>query len=116
MNTQRLIKEVIEHGDSVTIKGLTVAGRDYDLHISNDPGQGRLSLRFSKPNLDTNEFAIRVHEGKLSFSRTLWRPDHDHDDNETLQVVNGEPRWYSRFPYSGEGRTFFEIPFGSASE
>lgn len=114
MKTVRQVQEVVDHGGQVILNGVEVGEQTYNVQVSN--GGGRLSLAFLNKG-GGEDYVIRIFDGKVSFHRTLWRPDHDHDDHQTLQVMeDGKLQWYSRFPYDGEGRKFFEIPFGSVSE
>lgn len=117
MNLKRVVEQTTELGEQAVLRGVQVGEHTYDLFVTNSERTGRLSFRFSKPDLQTNEFSISIGDGKLTFHRTRWRPNHDHDDTESLQITkDGKLQWWSRFPYSGEGREFFDIPFGSIVE
>lgn len=113
METVREVTERIDHGRSVKIEAVIIAGVQHTLTISNF--HGCVALDFSHPGKD-NEFVMTIRDGKVFFSRTVYRPDHDHDNMATLQIMQNDTKaligWYSRFPYAGENREFLGVEFG----
>lgn len=113
-----LVKKVTEtFKESVVLHGIDIAGKNYDLTVTNKGG--RLYFSFTDNNnhrAASEEFGIQItEEKKVKFSRHQYRPYHDHDDNQTLQVdKKGELLWLTRFPYSsdGDGWEFFTVDFG----
>jgi hypothetical protein len=112
---RRTIEQSFEFPNGLlNLENLSIAGKDYSLAIANK--NGRLSLDFNE-----GEYQIIIDKQGITFRRTEFRPNHDHNDQESLQVgVNdaipgvkkGEIKWLSRFPYPGEGRDFFRVEFG----
>ncbi|MBS3075231.1 hypothetical protein J4429_02105 [Candidatus Pacearchaeota archaeon] len=118
------IEQVVEaENNELHIKGIVIAGKCYNLDIQNQSlreGEERLILNFND-----GDYRIIIDEKGIRFERTIYRPDHDHNDNQSLQVgVNetvmgvkkGEIQWLSRHPYHGEGRDYFRVDFGAVSE
>jgi hypothetical protein len=109
-------KTIEEKVDEVLhVKDVEINGKTYSLDIRNK--DGRLTLDFNG-----GDYEVTIDDGGIKFYRNVFRPNHDHDDKESLQkVVNsknafakrGEMSWRSRFPYRGEGYDFFSVPFGS---
>jgi len=113
---RRIVEQVIEFPDGkVNLENLLIAGESYNLEIANK--NGRLSLNFNN-----GDYQIVIDEDGVRFSRTAYRPNHDHNDEEYFQagvddkvlgVKKGELQWLSGFPYVGRGRDFFRVEFGA---
>jgi len=119
MKITRIVKEEICLPEGVNLEGLPIQNKLYDLVVKNN--QERLELQFykigeGKLNGASPEFAIRIHEKGMFFERYLHRPNHDHDDSESLQVrTDADNLVWSKESTYGEGRNnLFLIPFGSA--
>ena len=124
MECVQTIEKIIE-GDSLTLKKLKIGDKEYSLVLGNK--DGRLSLGFNEGEPDKNgsDYQIIIEEEGIRFARYARRPNHDHSDEETLQIVvdetkdtglkNGTIRWRSRFPYQNEGYRFYYIPFGAVT-
>ena len=107
MEYEKRTVEIVGLGNEVILEGVEIEGVKYSLKISNF--NGRLSLDFND-----GDYRIIVDEEGVGFSRCRYRPNHDHNDLESLQITDKEKLiWMDRFPYSGEGRIHFNIPFGS---
>ncbi|MDO8517612.1 MAG: hypothetical protein Q7S33_05820 [Nanoarchaeota archaeon] len=124
METKRTIEEKVEFGDSITLEKVKVNEKDYFLQINNAHGNLVFNFYEKRPSEDESpDYSIIIDEKGIRFHRHVYRPHHDHDDGEDLQVVtdskevNGIPNgtliWHDRFPYDGEGRDFLKIEFGS---
>lgn len=113
---RRTVEQVIEFPErTVNLENLSIAGADYSLKITNK--DGRLFLSFNEGDYD-----IIIDKDGIRFKRIVYRPSHDHNDEESFQVgvdenvlgvKKGELKWLSRFPYNCEGRDFFKIDFGA---
>lgn len=119
MRTRRQIEEIVELPEGVSLEGVNIDGEVYDLSIKNSK-DGRLTFGFL--NGGNLEYTIQIREGKITFSRYVHRPYHDHNDTEDLQVVidgkiahqeEGKILWSKNFPHKGRGYDFFTVPFGS---
>ena len=109
MECVQTIEKIIE-GDSLTLKKLKIGDKEYSLVLGNKDG---------------SEYFIIIEEKGIRFERHAARPNHDHDDKESLQIVvdetktlrakNGTTCWRSRFPYQNEGYEFYYIPFGAVT-
>jgi len=126
MKTRRTIEEIIEHGDSINPEGLKINGENFNLSIRNiaQKYKGRLDLDFNNPKNSNCEYSIVVDKEGVRFERYVYKPNHDHGDVESLQIVvdpekvsgnfkKGDLRGSSRFPHRNEGYNHFYIPFGS---
>ena len=118
------VEQVVEsEAGKLHLEGIKIAGKEYTLDIHNQfskDGEERLDLSFND-----GEYTLIIDKEGIRFSRMCYRPDHDHDDNQSLLVgiddkvrgvKKGEKIWLSRFPYQGEGRDFFRIEFGAVRE
>ena len=106
MKYEKRTVERVDLGNEVILEGVEIEGVKYSLKISNF--NGRLSLDFND-----GDYKIVVGEKGVGFSRCCYRPNHDHNDLESLQITDEEKLiWMDRFPYNGERRSYFNIPFG----
>ena len=128
---EKVIKEEIEKGIFL-FKDLKIGEKNYTLNIVNSPlisdEKNFLSILFNcekdSANPSKADYSIFIDEKGISFSRHVYRPNHDHDDFETLQVVirgeltgrkKGELVWRDDSPVPTErtGYANFYIQFGS---
>ena len=118
METKRIIKEVIQHGNSMEIKDIKIGDEDKQLLKINNI-RGGLTL-----DLNDGETTMVINDKKRAyFSRTLYRPNHDHDDTQYYQKVvdsekagkpNNTLEWRTGFPYQGEGWEILYVDFRQA--
>ena len=117
---QKITSEIIIEGNAIEIQGVKIGGKERQLTITNWANISRLDFDF-----DDGDFIIQIAPEGITFQRHRYRPGHDHDDHETLQVgvddsvpgvVKGMLQWLERHPYRGEGREHFTVPFGAAVE
>lgn len=128
MRLERVVKvtHIVEpeEDEPLHIKGIVIAGKEYNLDVFNGRrvGEGDESLHL---DFNDGDYKITIDKNGISFRRHVYRPDHDHDDNESLQVgvddskigvIKGRMIWRKRFPYQNDGHDFFYIPFGSRKE
>jgi hypothetical protein len=112
MKITQIKQTEIQLNNRCEIKGVKVGDREYTLTISNtEYGFGHHTLTFA---FGDEDFFIQIsHENKITMSRQVHRPNHDHNDMEYLQVKDGEDKsFYSSWPYKGRGNQLVEIPFG----
>ena len=116
MRIKRTIEEIIELAGSVNLESVNIDGKTYELSIENS-GNEQLSLKFSRNK--HVEYTMQIGEKGIIFDRHVYRPNHDYDDTESLQITNGEGGttqgkilWNKHFPHKGRGYDFFEVPFG----
>lgn len=115
------VEQVVESEvGKIHLDGIKIAGKEYTLDIHNHcskKGEERLDLDFND-----GDYTLIIEKEGIRFSRTAYRRNHDHNDNQSLLVgiddkvmgvKVGETLWYSRFPYKGEGRDFFRVEFGA---
>jgi hypothetical protein len=110
-------KQVIEdHGETLVLHDVEIAGEKYALKITNR--QGGLYMNFND-----GEFLISIDKQKegdpvITFHRHVSRPNHDHDNTQSLLVkVNpegktGVPVWGESGHYFSKEVRLFEIVFG----
>jgi hypothetical protein len=113
---RRTIEQVVEFPQGiVNLENIAIAGKSYNLEIVNK--NDRFSLNFNN-----GDFQIIINEDGIRFNRTVYRPNHDHNDEEYLQVgvddkipgvKKGELQWLNQFPYKKEGKDFFKVEFGA---
>jgi len=88
----RSVREV-EHGNTVDVYGLCIGGGVYKLSIT-QLKEGQLNMLFTAQN--DAVFAIQFRNDGMSFTRDVVRPNHDHDDTETLvENKTGKVGWGS---------------------
>ncbi len=118
------VEQVVEaeHG-RLHLENVVIAGKVYTLDIHNyslAEGEERLSLDFNN-----GDYQIIIEKDGIRFVRTLYRPEHDHNDSETLQVgvdnrhvgiKKGETKWFSRSPDPSDGTDYFRVKFGAEIE
>jgi hypothetical protein len=103
-------------GSKVCIDGVRVSDEEYTLEIFQRGVNRKAGLLLAFVRNGGTEFEIIIDiDKKIRFERHVYRPHHDHDDRETLQVASGESAgtWIERFPYKGEGREFLCVDFGA---
>ena len=118
------IEQVVEaENGKLHIKDISIAGKKYSLDIINGglkEGEESLVLDFND-----GEYGIIIDNEGIRFERFLYRPQHDHNDVQSLQIEvderfigikKGQIYWLSRGPYKKEGYDHFRIPFGAATE
>ncbi len=121
-------KQTIEkriEGQELNLKCLDIDNKKYHLKISNNTG--RISLEFCEDKQEdygdnfTSEYEIVIEKNGIRFKRFVYRPNHDHHDVESLQVIvdeeksfgkKGELVWRKDFPHKDSGYDFFYVPFG----
>lgn len=116
MKSVRDVKEIIDHGEKINLENVVIGEKEHSLGITNSNGCFVLSFN--------GEYEIKIHNGLITFQRRLYRPCHDHDDIQSLQIATdsepgrkeGEISWRSRGPYSGEGYDYFKVEFGPKTE
>jgi len=125
MKAKRTISvEKIIEGEELDIEDIKIVGNKYIVKITNhrrcEKGEESLVLDFN-----SRDYTIIIDNKGVRFERGCYRPNHDHNDVQSLQIgVNekipgvekGELIWRSRFPYKGEGYEHFYIPFGFVKE
>lgn len=118
MKSRRTVEETVELPEGLNLEGVDINGEVYNLSIENSR-DGVLALKFSKGN--HVEYTIQIGEEGITFNRHVYRPNHDHDDTESLQRFigrdndlqeEGKISWMARFPSPREGYDFFRVPFG----
>lgn len=115
MQFKRIIEEKIDLGKKINLENITIGEQNFSLGIRNDKGQ--LILSFEKDQ--TDEYIITIGNEGIGFKRHVYRPSHDHDDGESLQIATekdtkkGELVWNTRFPCKEDGYDFFYVPFGA---
>ena len=116
---EKTIEEIIE-GKELNFDGIKIDKEEYAMRIKSETD--RLVISFCKgERFNEVGFEMYIDKKGIRFERDVSRPNHDHDDTETLQTVvgdltcrkKGELEWRSRWPYQGEGYDLFYIPFGS---
>ena len=114
MVIRKSIEEVFEFDGEVVLENVEIAGEKYKLKIVNM--SGRLLFDFND-----QDYKIVIGERDIGFERYVARPNHDHNDMESLQigegdngvgVKKGELKWLTRFPDNRSGYRFFYVPFG----
>jgi hypothetical protein len=118
----KLVKETTEEFDkTLTIGNLDIGGVRYHLTLTNTDGRLYLSFNGDKSqksvgdHFHVDEFSINIDDkNKITFSRYQYRPCHDHNDRQSLQIHKKTQKlsWQERFPYQGEDHEFFEVDFG----
>lgn len=115
---KRTVEDVIEatsEHEPLNLEVPNICGKDYTVQVTNI--EGRFIIDFNE-----GDYSIIIKDGKIGFKRTLYRPNHDHNDSQTLQISidadksgieKGKIEWRSRFPYIGEGWEFYEVDFGA---
>ena len=94
---------------------MIINNKAYSLDITNK--NGLLYLDFNGM-----EYQMIIDEKGISFKRCLDRPNHDHDDFESLQIVVNPDKAYGKkdelswsgdspFPANNE-KEYLHIPFG----
>lgn len=116
---EKTIEEIIE-GKELFFDGVNIDKKKYTMLIKSETD--RLIISFCKGNsFNNSDFEICIDQKGIRFERYVCRPNHDHDDSQSLQTVvddsrcrkKGEIEWRERFPLKDEGYEFFYIPFGS---
>lgn len=128
--TKRTITRTIS-GTKLHIDDVIIGENKHSLNIINpnrslgSPDNRPLILNFMNPedaDDDTADYTIVMDKRGIRFERFVYRPNHDHNNVESLQVVVdpkkanmplGERVWMSRAPYLGGGFDYFYIDFGS---
>lgn len=118
------IEQVVEaENGKLHIKDIFIAGKKYILDIINGglkEGEESLILDFND-----GEYQIIIENKGISFERFLYRPQHDHNDVQSLQIgvdekfmgiKKGQTYWLSYGSYREGGYEHFRIPFGAATE
>lgn len=140
LKIRRLVEEVTDFPERrLLLEGIVINGEHYDLGIINEGN--RLSLEFymggtgksvNLANRSSSDFSIQILEDYIgdpsqtvvTFNRHMYRPYHDHDDDESLQVglddsvmgvTKGALVWRKDFPHRGRGYGFFSVPFGAVN-
>jgi len=115
LSLRRMVEEVIEFNNGLIIENVDIGGKEYKLKVINHGG--RLVLDFND-----RDYEITIDERGIKFERLAYRPNHDHNDSESLQIGDNESvmgvkkdeiKWRARFPYAKEGYEFFYVPFGA---
>ena len=115
------VEQVVEaEAGKIHLDGIIIAGKKYTLDIHNHcskEGEERLDLDFNDGG-----YTLIIEKDGIRFSRTVYRRNHDHNDeqylvvgidNKVMGVKKGQTLWYSRFPHKSEGRDFFRVEFGA---
>ncbi len=116
---EKTIEEIIE-GKELNFDGIKIDKEKYTMHIKSETDYFVISFCKGE-DFNNSEFEIRIDKKGIRFERYASRPNHDHDDSQSLQTVvgdltgrkKGELEWRARWPYPGEGYDLFYIPFGS---
>lgn len=124
---KQTIEKIIE-GQELNLRCLDINNKKYYLKISNNVGE--ISLKFYEDKQENygdvsasnvGDYEIRIDEKGIGFERIVYRPNHDHNDVERLQIIvdkeksfgkKGELVWGKDFPHEDSGYDFFYIPFG----
>ena len=127
ITTQKTVKRKIIR-DDIRLEKLVIDGQPHSLNVVNQ--NNSLFLQFGMDEhpdqFSVPEYLMRITDEGVSFERYVHRPDHDHSDMETLQVITnpqeaghgkkGDLIWETRHPYPGAGRKTFYVPFGKREE
>ena len=109
-----------EEDEPLHIKRIVIAGKEYSLDILNSRRMGE-GDEYLHLDFNDGDYKITIDKEGISFERHVYRPNHDHGDDESLQVgvddskmgvIKGEMIWRERFPYKREGYDFFHVQFG----
>jgi hypothetical protein len=115
---QVTVEQVVEaENGCLHLEGVNIGGTEYRVAITNQ--NGRLVLDFNE-----KDFVMVIDENGIRFERTAYRPNHDHNDYEKLQVRTeegagpavGTVQWLDRGPYQREGWCYYTIPFGPVTK
>ena len=128
MRLEREVKatEVVqpEENEALHIKGIVIAGKEYDLDVLNtrrmEEGDERLILDFNE-----GDYKILISKEGISFERHNYSGIHG--ENESLQEKVDEPvpeygprksatLWTKEYHWRKEGWELVYIPFGSRKE
>ena len=85
---EKTIEEIIK-GEELRIEGLNINDEEYSLNVVNKR-KDQISLEFNKakhPNeFSVPEYTIIINEKGIRFERFVSRPNHDHNDVQTLII------------------------------
>ena len=86
---KRTVEDVIEVEDDefqvLHIENLNINDEEYKLDICSREGVVVL-------NFNDGGYHMNINDGRITFNRTLYRPNHDHDDKETLYISVDEKK------------------------
>jgi len=115
MKMKQILENIIQLGDNFELDGVKIGNTEYKIVITNR--RRELYLEFLNPNKkNTKEFYIRISsDNKISFQRHVYRPKHDHDDSQSLQINEKNEFIWSKYPPStlmSEKMDYFKVDFG----
>jgi hypothetical protein len=123
---RKVVEQVQELGDELTVEGIKINGRKYNLKVSNPKNhKGYLHLDFSGKDNNGYEISYRITIDKKGLQFT--KGNYDFGDCDSLSGIvekklivglsdspfmglkKGETYWLERYPYEDED--FFRVPF-----